>query len=141
MSKNSFGTEMPTVSYPLRMCLPRLPAILLAPVILIPWLGLCVVPHRDPLNIWTDRLVLGWPMPFAEGFGVTSETSFSWSYRFDYLALFADVGLALCASYLITMAVERLIFPMVRDFQGQEWESQASGRSTSSSFKKELRCR
>ncbi|MCZ6688501.1 MAG: hypothetical protein O7H41_02740 [Planctomycetota bacterium] len=86
--------------------LPRFPAVLLVPVVLVLWAGLCSV-YRGGPSSWDG----GWGVPLRfDGWwpGMSSPPP-----AFRVTPFLIDLTLALAAAYLMAMAVDRLLFPAI----------------------------
>ncbi|MCZ6691115.1 MAG: hypothetical protein O7H41_16125 [Planctomycetota bacterium] len=96
--------------------LPSFPAVLLVPVVLAVWAGLC----RFPRGGWSEGGYTfleskGFPFVFEVEMLVMLEGGTSVvACAFWWGRLLIDVVIALLVAYMMAMAFDRLLFPMIR---------------------------
>ena len=89
--------------------LPRFPAILLVPAVLVAWAGACYFPHVD-----LESSYFGFPKPF---YWHLQRADLS---DFDVGPLVIDLTFAMATAYLVAFGVERFVFPAIRARQGRK---------------------
>ena len=103
------------------------------------WVALCAAPREDPMEAWlriekpgldliTRRNAQGFPLVFADS-KRERVSGVGWVIRREYYIgrFLADLGLALATAYIFAMAVDRLVFPLVRRLHRKKPEQGESG--------------
>ena len=113
------GLDYPTTPHLWSRYLPGFPAVLLVPVILLVWVGLCSVPGRETDYLRSAGFMsYGFPYPIRSYlYDVAGGRPVALT-NFSIPVFLIDLFLALAAAYFVAMVVDRLVLRWVRSRRG-----------------------
>ena len=107
MSDDRLGSKVSSVRAWWHKFLPRFPAVLLIPGLLMVWAMFCLVPLVSADLRGDTDFLFGFPVSFVHTDGARF-------FRFSPPRFLVDLTAVLASVYAIAMAVDRLVFPFIR---------------------------